>query len=328
VLRAFGEPLQLSEMPDPEPSDKRVLIRVRAVGLCGTDLKITSGAFNDTPLPLIPGHEVAGEVVADTFDLTAGRRVACYLYDPCGTCAWCLRHQETLCPYSRRLGFERHGGLAEFISVPRANVLPFSDDLPFEAAAVAMDAVLSPWRALTVRAAVQPGERVVVVGAGGLGLNGVQIALRVGARVAAVDPVFSHRQLAERLGAEIAVSPQNTRQVVEWADGGADVGFESSGTRAGFDSALSCLRAGARLVCCGYTPGLDYAVDSVHLVLGELTILGSRAGTREDARAALRAVEDGAVKPQIMEILPLEEINQALETLRSGGTLGRLVIGL
>ena len=328
VLRAFGEPLQLMEVPEPEPDGDQVLIRVRAVGLCGTDLKITSGAFDDTPLPLIPGHEVAGEVVCGTSDLTPGQRVACYIYDPCGRCFWCLRHQETLCPYSRRLGFERDGGLAEFISVPRANVLPFSDDLPFEAAAVAMDAVLSPWRALTVRAAVQPGERVVVVGAGGLGLNGIQIALRAGARVAAVDPVFSHRRLAKQLGAEIAVSPEHADQVVEWADCGADVGFESSGTRVGFDTVLSCLRPGARLVCCGYKPSVEYAVDSAQLVLGELTILGSRAGTREDARAALKAVEDGAVKPQIMEILPLEEVNQALERLRSGDTLGRLVIGL
>jgi propanol-preferring alcohol dehydrogenase len=328
VLRAFGEPLQLSDVLEPEPSGDQVLVRVRAVGLCGTDLKITSGAFDDVPLPLIPGHEVAGEVVTATSDFPAGQRVACYLYDPCGTCTWCLRHQDTLCPYSKRLGFERDGGLAEIISVPRASVLPFRESLPFEVAAVTMDAVLSPWRALMVRASVQRGERVVVVGAGGLGLNGIQIALLAGARVAAVDPVLSHRQLAEQLGAEIAVSPENTHQVVEWSDGGADVGLESSGTRAGFDSTLSCLRAGARLVCCGYKPEVEYALDSAHLVLGELTILGSRAGTREDAQAALRAVERGALKPQIMEILPLEEVNQALERLRSGETLGRLVIAL
>ena len=327
VLRAFGEPLQIASVPEPQPAPDDVLIRVRAVGLCGTDLKITSGAFDDTPLPLIPGHEVAGQVVGDTGDLKAGQRVACYLYDPCGECAWCRGGRATLCPHSRRIGFERDGGLAELISVRRVNVLPFDGDLPFEQAAVAMDAVLSPWRALTVRAAIQSGERVVVVGAGGLGLNGVQIARRAGARAAAVDPVQSHREAALELGAEIAVSPENIAEIASWSEGGADVGFESSGTRAGFETALAALRPGARLVCCGYKPGLGYEVDSAELVLGELTILGSRAGTREDARAALQAVADGSIRPRIMDTLPLDDVNHALDALRAGNTLGRLVIG-
>lgn len=327
VLRAFGQPLEITSVPDPEPTPDDVLIRVRAVGLCGTDLKITSGAFDDTPLPLIPGHEVAGEVVADVAGLSAGQCVACYLYDPCGECDWCRQGQDTLCPRSRRIGFERDGGLADLIKVRRANVLPFDSGLSFERAAVAMDAVLSPWRALTVRAAVQPNERVVVVGAGGLGLNGIQIAYSAGARVAAVDPIESHRTAAREFGAEIAVSPESTAQITAWSEGGVDVGFESSGTRAGFETALSCLRAGGRLVCCGYRPGLVCDVDSAELVLGELTILGSRAGTRDDARAALKAVEDGTIRPQIMAVVPLAEVNHALDALRTGNTLGRLIVG-
>jgi propanol-preferring alcohol dehydrogenase len=326
VLRRFGAPLEVDEVPDPRPGPGEALVRVRAVGICGTDLKITSGAFSTTPLPIVPGHEVAGELVTPVDGMEPGTRVACYVYDPCGTCLWCRAGQDTLCPSSRRIGFDRDGGLAEYVVVPARNLLPFGERLPFELAGVAMDAVTAPWRALVRRAAVQAGETVVVGGAGGLGLSGVQIARALGARVAAIDPVASHRDLALEAGAELAVAPEGAERVRAWAGQGADVGFEASGSREGFLAVLATLRPGARLVCCGYRPGLEYGLDSAHLVLGEITLLGSRNGTREDARGALRAVEEGKVRPQVMDRLPLEEANRALELLRTGDVRGRIVV--
>lgn len=326
VLREFGRPLELAELPVPEPAPDEALVRVRATGVCGTDLKITSGAFAGTPLPIIPGHEVAGELVQAADGLEAGQRVACYIYDPCGECARCREGRPTLCLGSRRIGFERDGGLAEFIAVPRRNLLPFAGSLDFELAAVCMDAVMSPWRALSVHAAVRPDETVVVAGAGGLGLSGIQIARALGARVAAIDPVASHRDLALAMGAELAVEPGGREELREWLAGGADVGFEASGARSGFDAVAACLRPGGRLVCCGYRPGVEYGLDSTRLVLEEITVVGSRNGAREDARAALRALEAGRVTPHIMETLALEESNRALERLRAGEVAGRLVV--
>ncbi len=326
VLRQFGKPLELSVVADPVPRHDEALVRVVATGICGTDLKITGGAFQTTPLPIIPGHEVAGVLASDTDDLRKGQRVACYLYDPCGECRWCVAGEFTLCPRSRRIGFERDGGLAEFIAVPRRNLLPFSSAVPFEAAAVCMDAVTAPWRALITRAAVRSGETVVVAGAGGLGLSGIQIARAAGARAAAIDPVGSHRDLALQQGAEVAADPANLGPVHEWAPDGADVGFEASGTREGFDSLVACLRPGGRLVCCGYRPGADYGLDSSRLVLGEITVMGSRAGTREDARAALIAIEEGVIAPQIMQRLKLQDANVGLDLLRAGEVLGRVVV--
>jgi D-arabinose 1-dehydrogenase-like Zn-dependent alcohol dehydrogenase len=326
VLRAFGRPLELTEVPDPVPGPEEALVRVRAVGICGTDLKIIAGAFPDTPLPLVPGHEVAGELVADTGHLAAGTRVACYVYDPCGGCRWCQGGQETLCPASRRLGFDRWGGLADLIAVPRRNLLPFPAGVPFELAAVAMDAVTAPWRALTERARIGSGETLAVVGAGGLGLSGIQIARAAGARVAAVDPLAGNRELALQAGAELAVEPARATQVREWAGEGCDVAFEASGTREGFEVAAAVLRMGGRLVCCGYRPGQEYGLDSARLVLGEITVLGSRNGSRNDARAALAAVAEGRVRPQVTERLPLEAAERALERLREGGVRGRVVV--
>jgi propanol-preferring alcohol dehydrogenase len=326
VLREFGKPLEVSDVPVPEPAEDEALVRVMATGICGSDLKITSGSFASTPLPIIPGHEVAGELVQDIDGLAKGQRVAVYLYDPCGQCRWCRGGQSTLCPKSRRIGFERDGGLAEFIKVRRRNLLPFGDGLAFAEAAVCMDSVMSPWHALIGRAELQPGESVVVVGAGGLGLGGIQIARSLGARVAAIDPVDAHRQLALQVGAELTVEPAEVQRVHDWAGGGADVVFEASGAQAGFKTATLAVRPGGRLVCCGYKPGIEYGLDSARLVLEEITVLGSRAGTLDDAREALRAVEAGKVKPHIMEQLDLSEVNRALDLLRSGEVLGRVVV--
>jgi D-arabinose 1-dehydrogenase-like Zn-dependent alcohol dehydrogenase len=168
-----------------------------------------------------------------------------------------------------------------------------------------MDAVMSPWRALNTRAVVQPGEAVVVVRAGGLCLSGIAIARALGARVAAIDRVPSHRKLALNAGAELAVDLGGVDEVREWSVGGADVGFEASGALAGFRAAAASLRPGGRLVCCGYAPGVDYGLDSSRLALEEITVMGSRAGTHDDARAAIRALEEGKVKPHIMERLRL-----------------------
>lgn len=326
VLREFGRPLELADVPMPEPADDEALVKVVATGICGTDLKITSGAFASTPLPIIPGHEVAGELVQDVDGLRKGQRVALYMYDPCGECRWCLDGRSSLCPHSRRIGFERDGGLAEFVKVRRRNLLPFGDSLTFEAAAVCMDSVMSPWHALVDRSALQPGETVVVVGAGGLGQSGIQIARSIGARVAAIDTVDAHRELALDAGAELVVEPAEVDRVRSWADGGADVAFEASGTRAGFELAAGVLRPGGRVVCCGYKPGVEYGLDSARLVLDEITVLGSRAGSRDNARAALLAVEEGKVTPHIMERLDLREANRALDLLRAGKVLGRVVV--
>jgi len=327
VLTEFARPLQITDLPSPEPGDDEVLIRVRATGLCGTDLKLQAGAFRDsTRLPLVPGHEVAGEIVEGSNGLVTGQRVSCYLYETCGSCLWCRAERPTLCPHRVRMGLERNGGLAEFATVKRANLLPFSDDLAFERAAVAMDAVASPWAALHGRARIRPDERLLVVGAGGLGINGVQIARAAGCAVAVIDPVASHRELALERGAQLAVAPEEAGDIREWSGVGVDVALETSGARAGFDAAAAALRAGGRVVCCGYYPGTEYGLDSGRLVLNEIDVMGSVSASLPLARDALRAVEAGDVKPPIMEVVPLEAVNEALDTLRRGGVLGRMVV--
>jgi propanol-preferring alcohol dehydrogenase len=328
VLQRFGEPLQVIDLPVPEPRDGEVLVRIRTAGLCATDLKVVSGALSSVRLPLIPGHEVAGEVVAGDSGLAEGQRVACYMYEPCGECRTCLLGHTSVCPRLVRIGVERDGGFAEYMRLRRDNALPIADNVPFAAAAVAMDAVLTPWSALQSRARLRAGESVLVVGAGGLGLNAVQIGRGVGARVAVVDPQPTHRERAQEIGADLAVGPDALDAVREWSGGGTDVALDSSGVLAGFRAALDCVRRGGRVACCGYEVGVDYAFESSRVVLEEISILGARVGTREEARKVLHAVEEGWIRPAIMDELPLERVNLALNRLRAGDVVGRLTISL
>lgn len=326
LLTTFGEPLELREAPRPRPADDEVLVRVRAVGLCGSDLKLLAGATPGTPLPLIPGHEIAGEVAEPAGDLRVGQRVAGYLYEPCGHCASCARGEDMLCPRARRIGRDRDGGLAEYVAIRRRALLPFGEELPFELAAVAMDAVTTPWHALRARASLRPGERLLVVGAGGIGIHAVAVAADLGARVLAVDPVARRRRAARRCGAEASASPADRRALREWAPDGVDAALEASGTRAGFELAVASVRPGGRVACCGYHPAVELSVASAHLVMRELTVLGCRAGTSADAAAALDAVQAGRIHPVVDRRLPLARANDAIGLLGAGEAVGRIVV--
>jgi len=162
----------------------------------------------------------------------------------------------------------------------------------------------------------------VVIGAGGLGLNAVQIALGRGAEVAVVEPDAGRREAARRLGARCALAPDDQAELAGWAD----LAVEVSGSRAGFDAAAGALGDGGRLVCCGYYPGTEFGLDSRYLVGRELTVLGSRGSTRASAVAALSAVERGEVRPCIDSVRDLEHTPDGFARLRSGGTVGRVVI--
>jgi 2-desacetyl-2-hydroxyethyl bacteriochlorophyllide A dehydrogenase len=326
VLERFGEPLAVREVADPAPGPGEVLVRVRAVGLCGTDLKLRAGELPGVTLPLIPGHEVAGEIVAGAAGLETGQRVAAYHYEPCGRCRWCRAGQDTLCPTAGRVGRNRDGGLAELIVLRAENALPTTAE--FAAAAVAMDAVTTCWRALRKRAALRAGETVLIVGAGGVGLHAVQVAVGLGARIAAVDPSPAARQRALELGAELVLEPAEAESALEWSGGGVDVALEASGRTEAIEPILSCVAPGGRIVCCGYSPAGIHEIASQRLVLDELSLLGSRAGSREDAREALAAVEAGAIEPVIAERLALEDVNRALDAIAAGSVVGRLAVAI
>jgi D-arabinose 1-dehydrogenase-like Zn-dependent alcohol dehydrogenase len=328
VLREFGASPVATRLPRPNAGPGEALIRVRAVGLCGTDLKVTSGAMRPGPvLPTVLGHEIAGEVVtAPGGELPAGTRVACHPYVACGECRPCAAGRGNVCPNIRLFGFHRQGGLAEYLAIPVANLISFAANTGFGVAAVTMDAVATSWHALYGRGGMAAGERVVVVGAGGLGMNAVQIAVGAGAEVAVVDRNPQRRDTALACGAARAVSFDEVGTLREWSAGGADLAFEATGSLAGFTTAAEVLGVAGRLVCAGHHPSLDFALHSTGMVSRELTVLGSRGSTFTDAVAALAAVDRGDVRPQIDSVHSLDFVGEALAHLASGKARGRVVV--
>lgn len=336
VLEQFGHPLGWREVPEPTIGDGDVLLRVRANGLCATDLKITEGLVPTVSLPHIPGHEVAGEVIAvgaAVPGLQPGDHITVYPTESCGFCDYCRRGMENCCSTAPRTGFELNGGFAEYMRVAGRNAVKIAPSVPWAAAAILPDAIASVYHALTARARVQAGETVLIVGIGGLGIHAIQIANLLGARVVAADIDPDKLSGAAEFGPAALINSRQQdlpEQVRELTDGwGADVVVETVGgnaVAAALPESIASLRLGGRLAVLGYNYGIPLAVDTADLIYGQWSILGSRASTLQDVVDVARLVEQGRIKPFVSEQYPLQQAEQALARLRENPPLGRIVL--
>lgn len=334
VLEQFGEPLRLRQVPVPKIGIDEALIRVTACGLCGTDLKISGGKLDGTPLPLIMGHEPAGQVVEvgpGVGHLQVGDQVAVHFYVTCGACEFCRTNRDSLCPnLSGRFGFELDGGFAEYLKVPAGNLFPISPSVPPEQVAVLGDCVATVWHAVRRRAEVQPGQDVVVLGTGGLGVHAIQVLRLSGARIIGVDVAPEKLELARQMGADEVVDARQedvADAVLALTQGaGVDAVLEFVGLPSVVETDLRLLKRGGTLVLLGYAPGQPFHADSTDVVLTEKRIAGSRASSKQDLIEVIHLVERGAITPVITQRFPLEQVNQALDTLRAGEVLGRAVV--
>jgi len=332
VLTEYGRPLQLADLPIPVPGAGEALVRVRASGMCQTDLKIAKGFMTTVRLPHVLGHEVAGEVAAvgaDVDSALVGSRVTALVDIRCGECEYCRDSTSGYCANLRRLGIEVNGGHAEFLSVPTSNLVLLPESIPFDVASTLPDAVGTTYRAIHTRGRVCPGQTVVIYGLGGLGLSGVQIAAAAGARVIAVARTPERRELAASLGAAVLIDPDQEDLVdsIRGATGGygADLFIDLVGIEGSVDKAVRSCRKGGRVIVVGYlVPAFEVA--TYHLLANEVEILGSRSVTREEITQVVRLVADGVLTPVIAEHLPLERVNDAYNRLSEGGITGRPVI--
>ena len=334
VLESFDAPLVIRDVEIPTIGPEDALIRVRACGVCGTDLKIASGKLPGTPLPHIPGHEVAGEISAvgdRVTGLQAGDRVTLHLYIPCGRCPYCRRGMESLCENLQgHVGFNMNGGLAEYMKVRASNVFPIGESMPYPEAAILTDAVATPFNALRKRAKLRKGESLVVVGTGGLGLHAVQIAKAIGAKVVAVDIDPRHLEKAEECGADLLLNPQKDdvpEKIRKFTRRGADVIADFVGQPETLEKDPEWLRPGGKLLLVGYSPVRPlFSVSSINMVLGAKEILGCRASTLKDLAEVITWVQEKKIKPIVEDRIPLQEINRVYERLREGKVTGRIVV--
>ena len=192
VLHEYNEELRLENVADPTLGPLDILLRVKACGVCGTDLKILSGKIPPpiVTLPHTPGHEIAGEVAeigSAVRSVTVGERGLVYFYVGCKDCEMCRTGRENICFSIKRLGFELPGGFAEFVKLPAYNFCPVDEPISYPEMGILPDAVATSYHALKTMAGMKVGEDVMIMGVGGLGIHAVQIAKLMGAKVFAID---------------------------------------------------------------------------------------------------------------------------------------------
>lgn len=327
------KPFRLEDVPMPEPGTGEVRVRVGAAGVCHTDLHFESGLLDLGIAPLTLGHEIAGTVDAlgpGVERRRVGDRVLVYYYAGCGTCEWCRRGEENLCPQPRgELGFVTDGGFAEYVVVPERNAVPIPDSLPFTAAAPIGCGVTTALHACRL-AHVSAGDTVVVYGVGGVGYGLIQIGRLLDARVIAIGRSSNKLALAASLGADAVV---NAAQVDDPAariraltDGrGADVVFELVATTPTMAASVAMLARRGRLVFIGYSPD-PFVVPPVQLVILEAQVIGSVGNTLAELEEAVRLVAERKVRTVVDSVLPLESYATALGALRDGRVVGRMVL--
>lgn len=298
VYRGPGR-IALEEIESPSPAADEVRLRVDAAGVCGTDRHLVAGELGVTP-GTVPGHEIAGTVVETGVAVEgwqAGDRVACFGQVTCGACPACREGASNRCRRPAVLGMARHGGFAEQIAVPARCLIRVSDAIPSPIAAIVSDAIATPLHALWTVGRLRPGETVVVIGAGGLGLHAVQLARLAGAAcVVAVDPSEPARKAALEAGADAALDPDSTDDPVDALRRrarGATLALECVGRSETVELGLAALSPGGRLVVVGVGNARPSLPPLARFIAAELTVSGSFGSTFGEIETVLDLIERG-----------------------------------
>ncbi|MFZ5830579.1 MAG: zinc-dependent alcohol dehydrogenase [Planctomycetota bacterium] len=322
-------------MPLPDIGDDEVLIQVKYTGICGTDWSIFTGKYSADRLPLIAGHEFSGVVAAvgkRARGLAAGDRVTADINMSCGTCFYCRKGQKLMCPEFTQLGIHTHGTYAEYVKAPWQQLHKLPDNLSFlEGAFIEpLSCVIHSAKAMQV----ELGASVAVIGCGLGVLHAALARYRGAAPVIVLGDNTKRLEVARRLGADYALDVRQLDDPVEevrklTGGRGADYVIEAVGTPATYEQALSMMRPGGTLAAFGIT-GVDDVVRMrpFDLVLGEKRITGSCAGVGNDWTDAitLLAHQRLDVKALFSMIVPLEELRDALERLRSDPNLIKVFV--
>lgn len=331
VAHAFGQPLQLQEVPRPSPGPGQVLVKVVASGVCHTDLHAADGDWPVKPgLPFIPGHEAVGYVTgvgAGVIDLKEGDAVGVpWLHDACGRCEYCQTGWETLCEQQHDTGYSVNGGYAEYVLGDAAFVGRLPDNPDFNLMAPILCAGVTTYKGIKETEA-RPGEWIVISGVGGLGHVAVQYAKAMGLHVAAIDVDRAKLDLARSLGADVAVDGRDedaVARILSATSGGGHGVLVTAVSTGAFSQAIACARRRGTIALVGLPPG-NFPTPIFDVVLKRLTIRGSIVGTRKDLAEAIAFAAEGKIRPMVTAA-PLTAVNEVLDRLKKGKVEGRVVL--
>jgi alcohol dehydrogenase len=368
VLRELGlpppytdsQPLRAERIALDPPRDGEVLVKVVAAGLCHSDPSIID-ASRPRPVPLVLGHEGAGEIVeigAGVRDLSPGDHIVFQFSASCGRCVRCLEGRPQICEthaVARARGELMGGGkrfrdadgtplnhhtgvscFSEYVVVDRGSIVKIDDDLPLNEAAIFGCAVMTGVGAVINTARIRPGDRVVVIGLGGVGLNGLLGAILAGAgQIIAVDINPDKLGMARQLGAHATVDASeedHIEQIRALSDGGVEFAFELAGSAKALQTAYGSVRAGGSVIIAGLAPqDARFDFSPSELVSGEISISGSYMGSCVPVRDIPRFIahyRQGRlpVDRLLSQTVSFEEMNEGFDRLSAGSTLRQILL--
>ena len=333
VVRAFGEPLTIDEVPVPEVGPGQIQVAIHASGVCHTDLHAAEGDWPVKPNPpFIPGHEGVGfvsAVGAGVKHVEEGDRVGVpWLYTACGHCVHCLGGWETLCVDQLNTGYSINGGFADYVIADPNYVGHLPDNVSFEEIAPVLCAGVTVYKGLKMTD-TKAGDYVAISGIGGLGHMAVQYAVAMGLNVAAIDIDDAKLDLARRLGATLTVNARNEdpATVIKRETGGGVNGvLVTAVSEKAFEQAVGVVARGGTVALNGLPPG-DFPLNIFGMVLNGITVRGSIVGTRLDLQESIAFAADGKVKATV-ETAKLEEVNTIFDRMKKGQIEGRVVLDL
>ncbi len=339
-----NEPLKISESKNPKPSGSQVLLKVKSEGVCHSDLHLWEGGYDlgdgqflkvtdrGVKYPVTPGHEIVGtieEIGENVSNVSVGDDVLVFPWMGCGECPACKVGNENLCDAPKSMGLFQNGGYSDYVLVPNSKYLAKLDGVDPDAATSLACSGLTAYTAIK-KANHNSPEFIVIVGAGGLGLMGVQIASEItDAKIICVDLDDAKLETAKKMGAHFTVNskdPETVQKIMSICnDKGADSVVDFVNAPPTVKTGLAVLRKRGNLVLVGLFGG-SLELSLVTIPLKSIMIQGAYTGNYNDMVELLGLARKGTINPVISKRYSLDEANTALEDLKARKILGRAVI--
>lgn len=339
IYEGFQKPVTIQNVPDPSPKADGVVVKVKATGLCRSDWHGWMGHDTDIELPHIPGHELAGEIVAlgkSVKNFKIGDRVTVPFVAGCGKCGECISGNHQVCDHQSQPGFTHWGSFAEYVALDYAdiNLVKLPEEIEYTTAATLGCRFITSFRAVVAQGKVSAGQTVAIHGCGGVGLSAVMIANAIGAYVIAIDIDDQTLALAKSLGANTVINSRNYEDIVQHVrdltKGGVHVSLDALGSAETCFNSIANLRKRGKHIQVGLMTG-DHQHPKVpmdRVLADELEIIGSHGMQAYKYTEMLNMIRNGMLHPDklIEKTISLEEGAIALPKMNEFSSSGVVVI--